>query len=139
MLDMEEEYKNGFHVPRLFLQLYDSTKGNRNADDFVAKVIAAIDPMVIQKIAADLGLSFVKVKEKESEVCFMNSEEVRPEFRLSFAPVDLYHYICAVLQDPLYKTYTEKMPEAQTLHIPYPKDAVGFWGMVKKGGQRRPV
>ncbi len=136
---MGEVNNNGFSVPRLFLQLYDSTNGNKNADDLAAKVIAAIDPVVIQKIAADLGLSFVRIKEKEGEVCFMNSEEVRPEFRLSFAPVDLYRYICAVLQDPLYKTYTEKMPQAGLLHIPYPKDAVDFWEMVKKGGEWRPV
>jgi hypothetical protein len=136
---MKEAYNNGFPVPRLFLQLYGSANANRKADDLAAKVIAAIDPGVIQKIAADLGLSFVRIKEKESAVCFMNSEEVRPDFRLSFAPVDLYHYICAVLQDPSYKAYTEKMPDTQTLHIPYPKDAVGFWGMVKKGGLERPV
>lgn len=131
MLDMEEEYKNGFHVPRLFLQLYNDS-GNADLNDPATELIATIDPGVIQKIAADLGLSFVRVKEKESEVCFMNSEEVRPEFRLSFAPVDLYHYICAVLQDPLYKAYIEKMPEALSLKIPYPKDAAGFWGMINK-------
>lgn len=136
---MEDAYNNGFPVPRLFLQLHDSTNGNRNADDLAAKAIAAIDPVIIQKIAADLGLSFVRIKEKEGEVCFMNSEEVRPEFRLSFAPVDLYHYICAVLQDPLHKAYAEKIPGTQTLHIRYPKDAVDFWEMVKKGGQCRPV
>lgn len=136
---MEEEYNNGFPVPRLFLELHNGSNGSTDLNDPATKMTTAIDPGVIQKIAADLGLSFVRVKEKESEVCFMNSEEVRPEFRLSFAPVDLYHYIRAILQDPLYKAYIEKMPEAHTLNIPYPKDAVGFWEMVKKDGQRKPV
>ncbi|MBW7893227.1 MAG: hypothetical protein H3C48_19870, partial [Chitinophagaceae bacterium] len=69
-------------------------------------------------------------KEKESEVCFINSEEVRPEFKLSFAPVDVFNYVSAMVKEQerngIYNT-------RDALLIPYPKDAVEFWERVRKG------
>lgn len=135
---MEDTYDQGFSVPQLFLNI--PADAMRNAGlymNFARKAVSAIDPGVIQRIAANLGLSFVPEKEKEGEVCFINSEEVRPEFKLSFAPVDIANYICAVLQNPLYKAQWERLPETVLPRIPYPKDAVGFWELVKLGEKFR--
>ena len=134
---MEGKYDQGFSVPQL---LFNAAAGAiwvaDSYTDFAAKVIAAIEPEVIQKIATDLGLSFVPQKEKEGEVCFINSEEVRPEFKLSFAPVDLSDYILAVLQHSSADQH-KSLPETSRLNIPYPKGAVGFWELVKAGEQLR--
>lgn len=136
---MEDTYDQVFSVPQLLFNSPANTmriSGSYTA--FAAKIIAAIDPKVIQKIATNLGLSFVPQKEKEGEVCFINSEEVRPEFKLSFAPVDLSDYILAVLQHSSADQH-KSLPETGRLNIPYPKDAVGFWKLVKAGEQLRRI
>lgn len=135
---MEADDNNFFSVPVSILQLHPGTTGKSCIyADIAQKVLAAIDPGVVKKIAGDLGLSFVPVKEKESEVCFINSEEVRPEFRLSFAPVDVADYIFGASQDPENKTMPQKSPDTALMKIPYPKDTVSFWGLVKAGEQLR--
>lgn len=97
-----------------------------------AQMVNEIDRSVIQKIASGLSIGFVPEKEREGEVCFMNSEEVRPEFKVSFAPADIFNYIIAVLQSP-----DLRAPLQDKLQIPYPKDATGFWELVKKGERLR--
>ena len=134
---MEAQYQQDFSVPRLLLNVpADAMLNTALYIDFARKAVSAIDPVVIQRIATNLGLSFVPEKEKESEVCFINSEDVRPEFKLSFAPVDLFDYILAVLHHS-YNARHKPLPETDHLTIPYPKDAVGFWELVKLGEKLR--
>ena len=132
-----EAQGEGFSVPRLFLNVPGSAMLNTALYiDSARKAVSAIDPGVIQRIATDLGVSFVPQKEKEGEVCFINSEEVRPEFKLSFAPIDLTDYILAVLHNA-YNAGHKPLPETGSVVIPYPKDAVGFWDLVKLGEKLR--
>ena len=134
---METQYQQGFPLPPLFSTIpADAMKNTAFYIDFARKTVSSIDPGVIQRIATDLGLSFVPEKEKESEVCFINSEEVRPEFKLSFAPVDVSDYILAVLHH-FYNTRHKSLPEPDPVIIPYPKDAAGFWDLVKLGEKLR--
>lgn len=134
---MEMQYQQGFPLPRLYLNPpADAMLNTALYIDFARKTVSAIDPGVIQRIATDLGVSFVPEKEKESEVCFINSEEVRPEFKLSFAPVDLTDYILAVTHRA-YNARHKPLPETGFVVIPYPKDAVGFWDLVKLGEKLR--
>lgn len=134
---MEMQYQHGFPLPRLYLNPpADAMLNTALYIDFARKAVSAIDPGVIQRIATDLGVSFVPEKEKESEVCFINSEEVRPEFKLSFAPVDLTDYILAVTHRA-YNARHKPLPETGFVVIPYPKDAVGFWDLVKLGEKLR--
>lgn len=134
---MEVQYQQDFPVPRLFLHPpADAMLSTALYIDFAGKAVSAIDRVVIQRIAMNLGLSFVPEKEKESEVCFINSEEVRPEFKLSFAPVDLSDYILAVLHYS-YNAHHKPLPETGPVVIPYPKDAIGFWESVKLGEKLR--
>ena len=134
---MEDLYQQGFAVPSLFVNPpADAVLYTEMYIDFARKAVSAIDPGIIQRIAANIQLSFVPEKEKESEVCFINSEEVRPEFKLSFAPVDLSDYILAVLHHS-YNARHKPIPETGRMSIPYPKDAVGFWKLVKLGEKLR--
>jgi hypothetical protein len=134
---MEMQYQQGFPLPRLYLNPpADAMLNTALYIDFARKAVSAIDPGVIQRISTDLGVSFVPEKEKESEVCFINSEEVRPEFKLSFAPVDLTDYILAVTHRA-YNARHKPLPETGFVVIPYPKDAVGFWDLVKLGEKLR--
>lgn len=136
---MEAQYQKEFSVPWLFLNPpADAMLSTALYIDFAGKAVSAIDSGVIKKIAIDLGLSFVPEKEKESEVCFINSEEVRPEFKLSFAPVDLSDYILAVLHHS-HNARHKPLPETGHLTIPYPKDALSFWEWVKSGEQLRQI
>jgi hypothetical protein len=131
---MKENGSNSFSVPQGYVNLHPGVTGNYcGYIDMAGKMIKDLDPEVIQNIGHALGLSFVQEKEKESEVCFMNSEELRPEFRLSFAPVDVADYIYAVLQNISNNAYQEKSNKDLLLEIPYPKDAPDFWGLVKAG------
>ncbi|HRO46809.1 type ISP restriction/modification enzyme [Agriterribacter sp.] len=137
---MEAQYQQDFPVPQLFLNIpADAMRNAGRYIDFAAKAVSAIDPTVIQRIATDLGLSFVPEKEKESEVCYINSEEVRPEFKLSFAPVDVADYIFGALHSPAYRIQWEGLPETVLPQIPYPKDAIVFWELVKSGEQLRQI
>lgn len=131
---MEDKDNYFFTVPNTFFYADpDVKKASCSYTDLAQKITASIHPGAIKKIADDLGLSFVPVKEKEGEVCFLNSEEVRPEFRLSFAPVDVADYIFGAYQNILHETQQQKSPDNTLLKIPFPKNAVSFWKLVKAG------
>ena len=134
---MDTQYRQGFSVPQLFVNVPSDTRRNaKRYIDFARQAASAIEPGIIQRIATHLGLSFVPEKEKESEVCFINSEEVRPEFRLSFAPVDLTDYILGILHHS-YTARDKPLPETDHIMIPYPKDSVVFWEWVEFGEKLR--
>ncbi len=134
---MKAQYKNGFPVSQLFLDVTEAVMLNTSwYIDFARKAVSAMDREIIQNIATHLGMSFLPEKEKEGEVCFINSEEVRPEFKLSFAPVDLTDYILAVTHNA-YNARHKALPETGSVVIPYPKDAVDFWDLVKLGEKLR--
>lgn len=92
---------------------------------------------IVQEIASRLGLSFTPEKEKtsEGEVCFLNSAEVRPEFRLTFAPIDILDYIYAVVQS---KRYQENKNLNANSFVTYPK-AADFWKLVESGAELRQI
>lgn len=91
---------------------------------------------IVAEIEKSLGLSFVPEQE-EGNVCMANNEEVRPEFRSVFAPIDLLDYIYAVLHSPAYREKYKEFLKIDFPRVPYPKDADKFWELVKIGGQLR--
>lgn len=100
--------------------------------------IVNLNTTIINEIAARLGLLFTNEKEAESEVCFINSVEVRPEFRSSFAIIDILDYIYAVLYSATYRQKGTAFLKTNFL-APYPKDTVAFWKLVKLGGELRNI
>ena len=94
---------------------------------------------IIKEIEKSLGLSFVPEKEIESNDCFANSAEVRPEYRFTFAPIDVLDYIYAVLHSPNYREKYKEFLKIDFPRVPYPKDAKTFWQLVQLGGEIRQI
>lgn len=94
---------------------------------------------IINGIAGRLGITFTNEKEIESNVCFANSKEVRPEFKQSFAPIDLLDYIYAVLHSPSYREKYKEFLKIDFPKIPAPQDHGKFWQLVKLGGELRQI
>ena len=83
--------------------------------------------------------AFEKEIPSEGEVCFANSPEVRPEFRQTFAPIDILDYIYAVLHSPTYREKYKEFLKIDFPRVPYPKDAATFWKLVALGGELRQI
>ncbi len=98
-----------------------------------------LNPAIVQEIATRLGLSFVPEKETGGNVCLADSEEVRPEYRQTFAPIDILDYIYAVLHSPTYRETYKEFLKIDFPRVPYPKDAQTFWALVALGSQLRQI
>lgn len=89
------------------------------------EAIFSINLEIADKIAQSLGLIFLNQKET-GNVCFANSDEVRPEFRQSFTTIDLLDYIFAMMH------YNKDLQK-----IPIPLDTLHFWKLVQFGKDLR--
>nr|WP_315142344.1 type ISP restriction/modification enzyme [uncultured Flavobacterium sp.] len=98
-----------------------------------------VNPTIIKQITDGLGLTFTNEKEIESNVCFANNDEVQPEFKKSFAPVDLLDYIYAVLHSQSYREKYKEFLKIDFPRIPPPVDPGKFWQLVKLGGELREI
>lgn len=56
-----------------------------------------------------------------------------------FAPIDILDYIYAVLHSPSYREKYKEFLKTDFPRIPYPKNAVTFWQLVKLGGEIRQI
>jgi predicted helicase len=101
--------------------------------------IPNLNPEIIKQIADGLGMTFTNEKETESNVCFANSDEARPEFRQSFAPIDLLDYIYAVLHSPSYREKYKEFLKIDFPRVPAPPEKETFWKLVKLGGELREI
>lgn len=120
------------------LYLYPETNGQQTLDG-QHKRIPNLNPEIVKQIADGLGMTFTNEKETESNVCFANSDEVRPEFRQSFAPIDLLDYIYAVLHSPSYREKYKEFLKIEFPRVPAPLDRVEFMQLVKLGGELRQI
>lgn len=112
--------------------------GQQTLDDNKART-PNLNPDIVKQIAEGLGLAFTNEKETESNVCFANSDEVRPEFRQSFAPIDLLDYIYAVLHSPTYREKYKEFLKIDFPRVPVPTDADQFWKLVNLGSELRQI
>ena len=98
-----------------------------------------LNPKITNQIAKNLGLVFVSTKEPEGNLCFVNNEEVRSEFKQTFTSKDTLNYIAAVLHSPIFtpQQQQQELLNADSLTIPYPKDAKTFWELVELGSKMR--
>ena len=102
------------------LYLYPETNTQQNLLETPERT-PNLNPEIIKEIEKSLGLTFVAEKETEGNVCFANSDEVRPEFRLTFAPIDVLDYIYAVLHLPSYREKYKEFLKIDFPRVPYPK------------------
>lgn len=92
----------------------------------------ALNPEPFQFIANCYGLMFMDEKET-GNVCFANSQELRPEFKQSFTAIDVFDLSYAILHSSL---YSEDL-KINELKIPIPQDVVVFWKLVQIGNELR--
>ncbi|MFO0323104.1 MAG: type ISP restriction/modification enzyme, partial [Bacteroidota bacterium] len=57
----------------------------------------------------------------------------------NFAPIDILDYIYAVLHSPTYREKYKEFLKIDFPRVPYPKDKVIFWQLVKLGGEIRQI
>ena len=125
-------------APLFPLYLYPECNSQQNLLETPER-IPNLNMEIVSEIAKAINLTFVTEKEIESNVCYANSADVRPEYKDTFAPIDILDYIYAVLHSP---TYREKYKEFLKIDFPrvsYPKDAETFWQLVQLGGEIRQI
>jgi predicted helicase len=120
------------------LYLYPKENGQLSTGETQER-IPNLNPEIVAKIAMQLGLTFAPEKEPEGNVCMANNDEVRPEFRQHFAPIDILDYIYAVLHSPSYREKYKEFLKIDFPKIPYPKDSKTFWELVELGSQIRQI
>ena len=79
---------------------------------------------IVNQIAEKLGSTFTTEKETTEN---------------TFAPIDILDYIYAVLHSPTYREKYKEFLKIDFPRVPYPKDAVTFWQLVKLGGEIRQI
>lgn len=96
-------------------------------------------PDIIGELSEKTGLTFIDEREN-GNVCFANNnEELRDEFKQTFAPIDMLDYIYAVLHSPNYREKYEDFLKIDTPKVPIPKDADSFWQLVTLGEKLRQI
>lgn len=86
-----------------------------------------VNTEVIKLFSSHLGLLFLEEKES-GNVCFANSQEVRPEYRQSFRLIDFLDYVYAFIHSSVYK-------DSQKVILTAATDL--FWKLVKIGSGLR--
>jgi len=85
---------------------------------------------IILELAKKLSLTFTDEKEPfDSAQADKNT----------FAPIDILDYIYAVLHSPTYREKYKEFLKIDFPRVPYPKDAITFWSLVKLGGEIRKI
>lgn len=99
-----------------------------------------LETEVIKKFEKNLSLTFTDQKQMpyEGEVCFMNSAEVRAEFRVTFSCIDIFDYFYAVLFSSFYQD-TNKNIKTELREMPYSTDVSAFWKLVAAGSELRQI
>ncbi len=79
---------------------------------------------ILKQLAEKLSLTFTTEKETTKD---------------TFAPIDILDYIYAVLHSPTYREKYKEFLKIDFPRVPYPKDKVIFWQLVKLGGEIRQI
>ena len=84
---------------------------------------------IIAVLQTRLNLTFVD-DSQEANLCYVNSEEVRPEFKQAFSGKDIDNYITGFLHS---KNLSKSNREFTPQDFPYPEDDAAFWKLVTIG------
>ncbi len=79
---------------------------------------------IVNHIAEKLGLTFTNEKETSKD---------------TFAPIDILDYIYAVLHSPTYRAKYKEFLKIDFPRVPFPKDQLTFWHLVKLGREIRQI
>jgi predicted helicase len=100
-----------------------------------------INTNIIKQISEKLQLSFINEEEMKrmGEVCFANSPEVRPEFRLTFTSKDALDYLYAVLYSTEFHEEFDKHLKTDLKSIPIPADIFIFCKLAILGSELQKI
>jgi hypothetical protein len=99
-------------------------------EDFLdrsAPEAVVINTQMVKLFSDRLGLIFL-IEKEAGNVCFANTDELRPEFRQGFTAIDILDYIYAFVHSSFYKEF-QKIAVASEGNI--------FWELVKIGTSLR--
>jgi predicted helicase len=105
------------------LYLYNDINGQPNSEQ-IAKRTPNLNTEIVNQIAKKIGLSFTNEKETTKD---------------TFAPIDILDYIYAVLHSQTYREKYKEFLKIDFPRVPYPKDVITFWQLVKFGGEIRQI
>ena len=128
-----------FGAGRLFpLYLYPEPTDQPTFDQ-PTKRTPNLNPDIVKQIEKGLGLTFAD-SATGGNLCFANNnDDLRDEFKQTFAPIDLLDYIYAVLHSPSYREKYKEFLKIDFPRVPYPDDADTFWQLVQLGSQIREI
>ncbi|RPH28498.1 MAG: DNA methyltransferase [Bacteroidales bacterium] len=84
----------------------------------------------------NLNAEILKHIAEKLDLIFTNEKETTEN---TFAPIDILDYIYAVLHSPTYREKYKEFLKIDFPRVPYPKDKVTFWKLVKLGGEIRQI
>ena len=118
------------------LYLY-SEPTNQQALDKSAERTPNLNPNILKQIEVSLGLTFVPEKSEAGNVNMGANQEVRKEYKDTFAPIDIMDYIYAILHAPNYREKYKEFLKINFPRVPYAEDQRTFWQLVELGSQLR--
>jgi predicted helicase len=84
----------------------------------------------------NLNTDIVKHIAEKVGLTFTNEKEINKD---TFSPIDILHYMYAILYSPTYREKYKEFLKIDFPRVPYPKDQVTFWQLVKLGGEIRQI
>ena len=121
LVDYNIFYRGGGYVFPLYL--FDHNNGKQTIEQSVHKT-PNLKAEIVKQIAESLGLTFT------------NEKEAIPN---TFAPIDIFDYIYAVLHSPSYREKYKEFLKIDFPRIPYPSDSTTFWQLVTLGSELRQI
>jgi predicted helicase len=103
------------------LYIFPTTNGQQSLETSIHRR-PNLNKEIVQKIAECIGLTFTPEKENKED---------------TFAPIDIFDYIYAILHSPTYRERYKEFLKIDFPRVPYPKDANTFWQLAKLGVQLR--
>jgi predicted helicase len=103
------------------LYIYHSINSQQTIDQSSERT-PNLNSNIVNELSAKVGLTFTNEKETIKD---------------TFAPIDILDYIYAVLHSPTYREKYKEFLKVDFPRVPYPKDKVTFWNLVKLGGEIR--
>ncbi len=128
--------ENNFIVFPLFL----NANAGEGTDSKVKQIrILNFNSEIVKRIEAGTGLMFVS-EIAAGNLCFATANpDLQDEFKLVFAPIDLFDYVYGVLCSPAFRKVEDKFSEKVFPEIPYPENSDIFWKFVRKGSLIRSI
>ncbi|MCO5233360.1 MAG: hypothetical protein LC105_00445 [Chitinophagales bacterium] len=91
-----------------------------------------LNPDILDQFSQILNLDFLGHTPPETNLCFVQSQEVRDEFRTYFTPLHILDYTLAVLNFSFINSNLSSF-------IPFPRDDYSFWKIVQSGKDLRNI